>query len=266
MIEYNVPIILCIAFVMGFQINFFFNSVFDKSTRKQYRFIYFIVFGTLAIIYLVFYISVITSSVLALLLIFSLAQSYNVEMKTKIIFSILYSVLMSIVNLISLYIFYVIDADDFNNFEPINLMASTKTILLSCIIMFAVIQMIRLIAKRRSFSLHYRYYILFLLVPLISIYQVNVLTYQSEKNIYFIISIIGFLFLNVLIVYIFDHIIDKFQLKHENDQLQQQMDYQDANYEKTVHSFKSIKRIIHDTNQQFLYIEACIKQNELASA
>lgn len=44
------------------------------------------------------------------------------------------------------------------------------------------------------------------------------------------------------------------------------MDYQDANYEKTVHSFKSIKRIIHDTNQQLLYIEECIKRNELEAA
>ncbi|MDF9761384.1 sensor histidine kinase regulating citrate/malate metabolism [Peribacillus simplex] len=48
--------------------------------------------------------------------------------------------------------------------------------------------------------------------------------------------------------------------------MQHQMDYQDANYEKVVHSFKSIKRIIHDTNQQFLYIEECIKRNELTTA
>ncbi|WP_020433940.1 ATP-binding protein, partial [Paenibacillus riograndensis] len=75
-----------------------------------------------------------------------------------------------------------------------------------------------------------------------------------------------FLFINVMIIYIFDTIVDKFQFKHENARLEQQMDYQDANYEKTVHSFKSIKRIIHDTNQQLLYIEECIKRNEPAAA
>ena len=132
--------------------------------------------------------------------------------------------------------------------------------------MFAIILLIRLMAKRRSFSLHYRYYLLFLIVPLFSIFLVNVLTQESEKNIYYFISIIGLLFLNVLLIYLFDHIIDRFQFLHENAQLQQQMDYQDANYEKTVHSFKSIKRIIHDTNQQFLYIEACIQRNETAAA
>jgi sensor histidine kinase regulating citrate/malate metabolism len=60
--------------------------------------------------------------------------------------------------------------------------------------------------------------------------------------------------------------VEKVQLAHENAQLQRQMDYQDANYEKTVHSFKNIKSIIHDINQQFLYIDECIKRNELAAA
>lgn len=269
MIQYNLPIILCVVLVTYVQVIFFFNSIFDKSTRKHNRFIYFIIFGLLDYLYLVVYMSPIISSTLALLVIFSVAQSYKVDMKTKITFSILYVVLLSIVNFISLYIFQTIDLVDFSSFDPSNEQdhsAFTKAILLGCIIMFAVNQIIRLIAKRRMFSLHYRYYILFLFVPIISIYQLNILTYYSEKNIYYFISILGFLFLNVMVVYIFDNIIDKFQVMHENAQLQHQMDYQDANYEKTVHSFKSIKRIIHDTNQQFLYIEECIKRNELAAA
>ncbi|KAA2282060.1 ATP-binding protein, partial [Clostridioides difficile] len=60
--------------------------------------------------------------------------------------------------------------------------------------------------------------------------------------------------------------VEKVQLVHENADLQRQMDYQDANYEKTVHSFKNIKSIIHDINQQFLYIDECIQRNELAAA
>lgn len=269
MIQTNLPIVFCIALVICFQINLFFNSVFDKSARKPKRFGYFVITGILAVVYLAVPMSAILSSILALLMIFSLAQSYQVEIKAKIIFAILYGVLMSIVNFISLYIFYAVDSLDISNFEPVHgqdELAYTKSVFLSCILMFVVIQIIRLIAKRRSFSFHYRYYILFIIVPIISIYQLNVLTYYSEKNIYYFISIIGSLFINVLIVYIFDNIADKYQFMHENAQLQQQMDYQDANYEKTVHSFKSMKRIIHDTNQHFLYIEECIKRDELAAA
>ncbi|MNJ37014.1 hypothetical protein D3C77_318190 [compost metagenome] len=268
MIQYNLLIVGCVALVMCFQGTLFFNSVLDKSTRKANRVIYFILFVVLDYIYLTVHMTTVVSSILALVMVFSLAQAYRVELKTKITFTILYVVIMTIVNLISLYIFYVIDSVDLSTVDPIYIQAHSfiKVILLSCIIMFAVIQIIRLIAKRRSFPIHYRYYIIFMIVPAISIYQLNVLTTYSEKNIYYFISIIGFLVLNVGIIYIFDHIIDKFQFMHENAQLQQQMDYQDANYEKTVHSFKSMKRIIHDTHQQFLYIEECINRNELAAA
>jgi Signal transduction histidine kinase regulating citrate/malate metabolism len=271
MIHNNLPLVLCIALVMCFQIRLFFNSVLDQSARKPNRFVYFALFVLLAFVYLTVFITSLVSSILALAMIFVLAQAYRVELKTKIIFTVLYGVLMTIVNFISLYIIYAIDsvdlaAIDFASVQARDQLPFTKAALLSCIIMFVVIQIIRLIARRRSFSIHYRYYILFMIVPLISIYQLNVLTSYGEKNIHYFISIMGFLFINVGIVYILDHLIDKFQFMHENAQLQKQMDYQDANYEKTVHSFKSIKRIIHDTNQQFLYIEECINRNELAAA
>jgi two-component system sensor histidine kinase AgrC len=265
MIQNNFPIVFSIVLVMGVQINFFFNSVFDKSAKKHNRFIYFLIFGLLDYLYLVIPISPILSWILPLLMIFSFAQSYQVEIKEKIIFSMFYGVLISLVNFISLYIFYTLYSVEFS-FDPVNehdQIAYTKAILLSCMIMFAIIQIIRLLAKRRSYSLHYRYYIFFSVIPIVSINQLNILTY---KDAYSFISVIVLLFLNVMIFYIFDTIIDKFQFMHENTQLQHQMDYQDANYEKVVHSFKSIKRIIHDTNQQFLYIEECIKRNELTTA
>ncbi|KQX55307.1 ATP-binding protein [Paenibacillus sp. Root444D2] len=265
MIQNNFPIVFSIILVMGVQINFFFNSVFGKSAKKHNRFIYFIMFGLLDYLYLVIPISPILSLILPLLMIFSFAQSYQVEIKDKIIFSMFYGVLISLVNFISLYIFYTLYSVEFS-FDPVNehdQIAYTKAILLSCMIMFAIIQIIRLLAKRRSYSLHYRYYIFFSVIPIVSINQLNILTY---KDAYSFISVIVLLFLNVMIFYIFDTIIDKFQFMHENTQLQHQMDYQDANYEKVVHSFKSIKRIIHDTNQQFLYIEECIKRNELTTA
>lgn len=259
----------CIVLVMGFQINFYFNAVFGKAQQGSNRWIYFIVFGVLDFVYLNSYTSSVLSSVLALIVIFSLSISYHIELKMKIVFSILYAVLLTLVNFISLYILYPFNATNLGNSTPVNIaeyVILSKSVLLSCLIMFVIILIIRFVVKRRSFPLHYRYYLLFLTVPAISIYQVNVLSMYSEKNMYYFISIFSFLFLNVFIMYILDNMIEKFQLMHENMQLQDQMDYQDANYEKTVHSFKQIKRIIHDTHQQFLYIEQCIEKNELAEA
>jgi two-component system, LytTR family, sensor histidine kinase AgrC len=265
MIPFNVPILISIVFVLGFQQIFFFDSVFGRAARKPHRLVHFIVFALLAGVYLTVDLRWYASGV-ALLLIYSLADTYQVELKNKLMFTVLYGVLMSIVNSLSLFIFYTLNSDEFRNFEPSSFTASAKTLLLSCILMFVVIQLIRMVAKRRTYPLKPLYYLLFLFVPVFSIYQVNLLAATSEKNMHFFIWVIGLLLLNVLVIYMFDTMMEKFQIQQENFQLQRQMDYQDANYEKTVHSFKSIKRIIHDTNKQFLYIEECIKRGDPAAA
>lgn len=265
MIPFNLPILISSVFVLGFQIIFFFDSVFGRATRKPQRFAHFVLFALLASVYLTLDLEWFASGV-ALLLIYSLAETYQVELKNKLMFTVLYGVLMSIVNSLSIFIFYTLDADEFRDFEPTNFTASAKTLLLSCILMFVVIQLIRMVAKRRTYPLKPGYYLLFLFVPVFSIYQVNLLAATSEKNLHFFIWVIGLLLLNVLVIYMFDTMMDKFQIQQENFQLQRQMDYQDANYEKTVHSFKSIKRIIHDTNQHFLYIEECMKRGDTAAA
>lgn len=265
MIPFNVPILISIVFVLGFQQIFFFDSVFGRAARKPHRLVHFVVFALLAGVYLTVDMGWYASGV-ALLLIYSLADTYQVELKNKLMFTVLYGVLMSIVNSLSLFIFYTLNSDEFRNFEPSSFSASAKTLLLSCILMFVVIQLIRMVAKRRTYPLKPLYYLLFLFVPVFSIYQVNLLAATSEKNLHFFIWVIGLLLLNVLVIYMFDTMMEKFQIQQENFQLQRQMDYQDANYEKTVHSFKSIKRIIHDTNKQFLYIEECIKRGDPAAA
>ncbi|MDP4098857.1 GHKL domain-containing protein [Paenibacillus sp. P96] len=259
---------LVVSLVMCLQVNYYFNSVFSKSNKKENSIIYLLIFWLLDFLYLCVELPAALSSLLALFVIFSLAHSFHVELKLKIIFSTLYAVLLTLVNFISSYILYDVETFNLGSLHDMNngQLLFSKIMLLSCIFMFPVVQIIRLIAKRRSFPIHARYYLLFLIVPVVSIYQGNVLSLYSEKNMYYFVSIFGLLLLNVFIVYIFDNIVEKFQLIHQNTQLQNQMDYQDANYEKTVHSFKNIKRIIHDTNQQFLYIEECIKRNELEQA
>ncbi|RCX17669.1 sensor histidine kinase YesM [Fontibacillus phaseoli] len=261
---------LGVALVMVVQVNFFFNSVFGKERSKPTKWMYVIAFLIINVIYLsVYFSSSLWSSLLALVVIFCLSMGYEVEFRLKIIFSVLYAVLLTLINNICLFLLHpsISLAVDSSNFtlESVQLLFSSS-LLLSCTVMFAVIQIIRFMAKRRSYPLQLRYFLLFLSVPIISIYQVNVLTIYSEKNIHYFLSVSGFIVLNVLVVYILDTVIARFQLLHENAQLQHQMDYQDANYEKTVHSFKKIKSIIHDTNQQFLYVAECIERGKTTEA
>ncbi|RRJ67372.1 GHKL domain-containing protein [Paenibacillus oralis] len=260
---------LGVVLVMAVQVNFYFNSVFGKERSKPTKKIYMLVFLLLDFLYMSDYFSSVWSSLLAVLVIFCLALGYEADFRLKILFSILYAVLLTMVNLICLFLLDPSVSMDMDRSElmgePGQLLFA-KSILLSCTIMFAVVQIIRFVAKRKSFPLNFRYYLLFLSVPVISIYQVNVMSAYSEKNIHYFLAVFGFVVLNVLVVHILDTVIARFQLLHENVQLQRQMDYQDANYEKTVHSFKKIKRILHDTNKQFLYVAECIERGKTAEA
>ena len=258
-----------IALVMAVQVNFYFNSVLGKESSKPTKWKFILAFLFLNMVYLSVYFSSIWSSLIALAVIFCLAMGYEAEFRLKIVFSLLYAVLLTLVNTICMFILdptISVVAEGLTFTLESEQLLSAASLLLSCTVMFPVIQLIRFMAKRRSYPLDFRYFLLFLSVPLFSVYQVNVLTFYSEKNIHYFLAVSGFIVLNILVVYILDTVIARFQLMHENAQLEQQMDYQDANYEKTVHSFTTIKSIIHDTNQQFLYVNECMERGQTAEA
>lgn len=182
MIPFHLPILISIVFVLGYQLLLYFDSVFGRSARKPHRIVHFIVFVLVSTVYLTVDMGWGAASGVALLLIYSLADSYQVELKNKLMYTVLYAVLMSIVNSLSLFVFYTLNSDEFRNFEPSSFSASAKTLLLSCTFMFVVVQLIRLMAKRRTYPLKPSYYLLFLFVPVFSIYQVNRLAAFSEKT------------------------------------------------------------------------------------
>lgn len=269
MVPFILLLNLGIALVMAVQVNFYFNSVFGKEKSKPTKWIYILLFLIIYVLCLTVSLPFLLSHLSAFAVIFCLSLGYEADLQMRLVFSALYAVLLM---LVSRTFFFLLDPSlslipdqSFTINEGYQLLSVTS-LLLSYIVMFAVVQIIRFFAKRSSYPLGIPYYLLFFSVPLISTYQVNVLTIYGEKNIHYFLAVFGFIVLNILVVYILDTVIARFQLQHENAQLQHQMDYQDANYEKTVHSFKKIKSIIHDTNQQLLYIDECIKQGMAAEA
>ncbi len=255
------------ALVMAIQVHFFFNSVFGREQSKPSKKYWIIAFLPLTFGYLTLDLPDVFSSLLAVGVIFLFAQGYDVSQKLKLMFAILYAVLLTLINLILIYLFIPsLTSNAVDSGDVSVRMLFTVILLIDFMIMFAVIQVIRLVVKRRRFPLEARYSLLFLSVPVISIYLVNVLTIYSEKNVHYFISVFGFIVLNVLVVYMLDTVIARFQLTLQNDRLQSQMDYQDANYEKTVHSFKEIKRIIHDTNKHMLVVAEYIERGRSEEA
>ncbi|ANF98739.1 histidine kinase [Paenibacillus bovis] len=248
---------------------FYFDAVLGKVNRRPNRLGYIIGFVILHLIYYLVDMPATLSSLLAIVMILCLALSYRAQLGTIIVFTFIYVVLQTIINSMGVYLFF--GGVDYSVDTPYRLMQShynrsIKLLLFSFLVMLMISQLIRLISRRHSIVLQPRYYLLFLIVPLISIWQINVLFAYSQRNSYYVISVLGLLFLNVFVIYMFDMLMERFRLLNQNVYLQQQMDYQDANYEKTVHTFKDIKRVIHDTNQHLLYIEECIRRQEPEAA
>lgn len=260
---------LGMALVMAFQANFYFNSVFGKEKSKPAKWLYILVFIISYTLYITVALPFLLSHLAFLAVILCLSLGYEVNLQMKLVFSALYGVLLMLVN--RFFAFWLDPSLNMLSEESVTMGEGYQLFhfmgfLLGWAVMLAVIQIIRIIAKRSSYPLNIHYFLLFFSVPLISAYQVNVLTIYGEKNIHYFLALFGFIVLIILVVYVFDTVTARFQLQHENAQLQHQMDYQDDNYEKTVHSFKKIKSIIHDTNQQLLYVDACIKQGMTAEA
>ncbi|MFD1887233.1 GHKL domain-containing protein [Paenibacillus wenxiniae] len=253
--------------VMAVQLHFFFNTVFGSENSKSSKKYWIAVFLPLGFAYFALDWPNIVSSLMAVGIIFLVAQGYAVSQKLKVMFTILYAVLLTLINLMLMYLFIPSVQSDVTLLHetPIRIWMAI-TLLISCTVMFAVTMVIRFVVKRRRFPLEARYSLPFLSVPLITIYLVNVFTIYSQKNVHYFIAIFGFIVLNVLVVYMLDTLIARFHLTLQNDRLQRQMDYQDANYEKTVHSFKEIKRIIHDTNKHMLVVAEYIERGRSEEA
>lgn len=190
---------------------------------------------------------------------------YKARLQTRILFSLLYLVFGFIVESVSFYltrILHLISETD-NLSEPINRLLILS---FSIMIMFFIVFTVKFLKKGNEFKIRGTHYVVILLIFLISLFILNTLFYYAQKNLYYIISILGILIINLLIIFLFYKIMERFKLENENMQLYTQMKYQDNNYLDITHSFNKIKRIIHDTNKQLLFIELCIRENELEAA
>ncbi|MFL1671743.1 GHKL domain-containing protein [Paenibacillus thiaminolyticus] len=196
---------------------------------------------------------------------FLIALNYQARLESKLFFAIQYLILELISEALSYFLIYQFrfmpGVDDLSTLET-KLLVS----MLSTLIMFLFILLIKFIKRSRDYKISILYYLILTLVILISLFILNTLFFYSENNTCYVLSIIGILCINIIVIYLFDRLIEKFRLQDEYRQLKKQMEHQNISYEKTANSFKSIKRIIHDTNKQLLYIRTCIQENELQEA
>ncbi|MCP3795515.1 MULTISPECIES: sensor histidine kinase [unclassified Paenibacillus] len=194
-----------------------------------------------------------------------IAFIYPVRIERKIIFSILYLILELIAESLSYYYIAVfhqkqtdieLSSDVFNFF----------IILCSTFIQLLFIKVIGFIKKVYNYRIGIYYYLNIVLIFIISLFILNTLFHHVENDILYVLSGCGILTIDIIIVFLYDKMIEKVRLVNEKHQLQKQIELRDNSYVRTKHSFKRIKRIIHDTKKQLVYIRACIMEQQFEEA
>lgn len=185
---------------------------------------------------------------------------YQTRFKSKLIYSMFFLVMAFI-------------SESLSEFFSSELQAISKAVILSklenqlLILLFSTFMMIlfilfiKFIKRGHEYKISTLYFLVMTLIILFSLFLLITLFFYSTKNIFFFLSIIGILVINIIPTFLFNSLNEHYKLKGEHLQLQRQMDCHNNNYVKTALSFKSIKRIIHDTNKQLLYIRTCIQEN-----
>lgn len=249
-----------------FLVNRYFSVLFRVPDKRKTAIIFhYLLAGGVLFSSTVSFFPLILTGLLSIASTLLIAVLYPARFESKLIFSILYLILGFIAESLSYY--FILTFHEAQGKGDLSTLENRLIILLiSTLIMLLFILVIRFIKRGQDYKISKAYYLIITFIILISLFILNSLFFYLEKNLFYVFSVIGILMINILIIFLFDKMIEKFRLTDEKRQLQKQMDYQDDSYKKTVHSFNSIKRIIHDINKQLVYIRTCIQENQYQQA
>ncbi|KWX77125.1 hypothetical protein AML91_08750 [Paenibacillus jilunlii] len=240
-------------------LNRYFTVLFHNPGRKlQIIILHYLLAGAILFTSSVSFFPMPVTGLLTMASTFLIARLYAVRPGSQLIFSALYLILGFIAESLSYCLILAIrPAHGVNQLSRLE--QRLLILFISALIMLLFINFIRLIKRGQDYKISKSYYFIMTLIILISLLILNTLFFYSRINLWYILSVIGILGINFLIIFLFDRMIEIFRLAEVNYRLQRQMDAQDISYKQTVHSFMGIKRIIHDTNKQLVYIRACIE-------
>lgn len=141
--------------------------------------------------------------------------------------------------------------------------------LLSKFIFLFMLSVTKTIWKRgqKPYDLAYTFSILFM--PCLSIFLVFILpfpfTLSSTKTALTLIAYVGLFFANIINLLLLDNIFTIKELEIERDRLGQQNLFQAEKYRQLSDSYRSTRKILHETKRHFLYIQGCVQEENYSA-
>ncbi|WII39976.1 sensor histidine kinase [Paenibacillus thiaminolyticus] len=185
---------------------------------------------------------------------------YSAPMKYRVFFSFLYLLLGFIAEWLSYQLILF-----FQGLENTNHLTASETRFLllaaSSLMMLYFIIILQVVRCRKyTYQLEKTSCFAVLCVILFNFIILKTTFFYAHRNWLYPFSVIGIIGINFLIVFLFNRLMEKNRLADESRRLLKQIEYQRNNGEKTAHSFKNMKRILHDTKKHAVFIRACIQE------
>jgi len=210
--------------------------------------------------------------VLIMLIIFIISLLYIGNIKIKILAVLIlmfFSIASEMIALLSIMAFNKIDSSYALNDSNLKFLG----ILVSKVFLLILTQIVCLYKKRVQYAkINIKYWIVIFFIPIFStlvLYFILIFNNDLNNSTFSPISVItaiGILYINIIVFYLFESLIDKTSIVVKNNLLEQQIQYQIINSRENELSQKQTKLFRHDIKNHLILIKDMIETDQLSEA
>lgn len=192
------------------------------------------------------------------------------KIRFKILYTVLYIALTDISEIFTVY-FLIIILNVSSQVLLINSPFRLVGIIISKILMLAFVKILAIILNLKNLNMAIQNWLILISVPLFSFSCIATLSLYNNKS-YFTLKIISMttticiIYINVIVFFLFDSLIDYFNLKTNKKLLEQQSDYQLKFFQNTMSSDKALKSLKHDMKNHMLCLNELIRSRQFDDA
>jgi two-component system sensor histidine kinase AgrC len=242
------------------------NSFFGrKNTNRFYQIVFILVFVENAVVS-----SIIKEPLLLLINTFfiNIVISYTLfygKYYLKMISAVIIMVLAALSEIISGLLILslgTIDTASLLDNSPFRLAG----IIISKIILFIIVKSIARYRKAELGKISFRYWILLMLIPLISIaaiYQIVVSITAKTSSILPLISTIGVMYINIIVFILFEAILRQSEIQYKYEIVERQLDNQIKYFQRLEESRRETNKIRHDMKNHMICLNSMASEGNL---
>lgn len=185
---------------------------------------------------------------------------YQDGIKKKLMWICLINIILILLQLIIKYIFLIMGID-VENYILVSLSS-----IISIIFRIILIKKVEFFSKYREVNdIPFKYWAALITIPISSIFIINTIFFvnnEKEKSLYFLITSIFILTLNIIVFQIYNRFLDDIEIEKKNLIYEKQIELFEKQIEQNEQKMKDIRCIKHDIKNHFICINEFARHND----